>query len=278
MSNSPASSPGAQPYAGFRSNHRQGVSRQMGAVLLHPIAFFTRLPALSATRQWLWAALIILALVGFSAVRQAAASPAPGPTTGAPADLRALPGPTGSRDSAAPPAVPEGSGLATIPRGDPAGALDTTSGVSTTWTTALTAAAGLILQWLLMALLFMEASLLSGLRPSFSAGLHIAIWASVPLGLMAALQIVYMLAGGSIGAPGVSGLVGVIPGYAGLPALLRAVLDRLAGQLTLFWLWSLALALVGLRHSLRARWGAALFTVLTWAGLVILIPAIVDLL
>ncbi len=267
MTNSSASPPGTSSFAGFRPNRRQGVGRQIGAVLLHPVDFFTRLPALSATRQWLWVALIILGLLGFSAVRQAEAVPT---TT-------VTPGITGPRETASPPGIAD-SGAAPAPRGDPTQTLAPTNGITTTWTTALTAAAGMLLQWLVMGLLFMEASLLSGARPSFSAGLHVAIWASVPLGLMAALQIVYMLAGGSIGAPGVSGLVAAIPGYAGLPVLVRAVLEALAGQLTLFWLWALALALVGLRYSLRARWGAALFTVGMWAGLVILIPAIADLL
>lgn len=230
-----------QDFAGFQRNRRRGVWSQIGAILLRPVAFFRNLAPLGQTRQWLWVALIILALIGFSAVEQhngAIPGRAPGDTPTLPNDFN--PGST----------------------------------VTDTWTAALTAASGVIMQWLLMGLLFMEASLLSGQRPSYSAGLHIAIWASVPLGLMAALQIVYMLVGGTIGAPGVAGIVAILPGYAALPGVLRAALDALAGQLTLFWLWSLALAYIGLRYTLRARWWAALFTVLTWAGLVVLVPVI----
>lgn len=228
-----------QDFAGFQRNRRRGVWSQIGAVLLHPVAFFRGLPPLGQTRQWLWVALIILALVGFSAVEQ--------------------------QNGIAPGAAPA------LP-----GDLSSSNNVTDTWTAALTAASGVIVQWLLMGILFMEASLLSGQRPSYSAGLHIAIWASIPLGIMAALQIVYMLAGGSISAPGVAGVVAIVPGYGALPSLLRATLDGLAGQFTLFWLWSLVLIYTGLRHTLQTRWAAALFTVLTWAGLVVLVPVIIN--
>ncbi|GAB4572935.1 MAG: hypothetical protein Kow0077_13760 [Anaerolineae bacterium] len=192
------------------------------------------------TRQWAAVALLILALVGISAVQQLGAAEA-GPPSGFGGE-----GPSGGS-------------------------------VTASWTAALTAAAGLVVQWLLMAALFMEASLLSGRRPDYAAGLHVAIWASVPLGVMATLQIVYMLAGGVIGAPGVSGLVGALPGYGNWPGVARRLTEAAAAQLTLFWVWQLVLAGFGLRYTLRARRGAAVFTVLTWAGLVVLGPVVLGL-
>ncbi len=230
-------------YADYRSARRRSVWQQIGAVLLSPAAFFRALPPLGKTRQWLWVALLILLLTGVSAVQQqdGAAPVESGPV--------AVPG------------VPE--------LGDAGGA-----SVSARWTAALIAASGLIVIWLLQALILGEASLLAGSAPSFSQNLHIVIWASVPLGLMAALQIVYMLAGGTIGQPGLAGLVAALPGYADLPALLRAILTALAARLTLFWLWGLALIYLGLRHALGVpRWAAAV-SVGLWAALAVLAPVV----
>ncbi|NPV68407.1 MAG: hypothetical protein HPY64_14790 [Anaerolineae bacterium] len=231
-------------YADYRSARRRSVWQQIGAVLLSPGAFFRALPPLGKTRQWLWVALLILLLTGVSAVQQqgGAATAESGPV-----------------------AVPGAVELS----GDTGGA-----DVSARWTAALIAASGLIVTWLLQALILGEASLLAGSAPSFSQNLHIVIWASVPLGLMAALQIIYMLAGGTIGQPGLAGLVAVLPGYADLPALLRAILTALAARLTLFWLWGLALTYLGLRHALGVpRWAAAV-SVGLWVGLAILAPVV----
>jgi len=253
---------GPRTYAEYRSARRRNVWQQIGAVLLSPAAFFRTLPPLGETRQWLWAALIILLLVGVSAVQQQGGGPVvteSGPVTMEPGQLPAEGGL---------PSAFGGSGAG----GDVSGG----SAVSARWTAALIAASGLIVAWLLQALFLGEASLLAGSAPSFSQNLHIVIWAGAPLGLMAALQIVYMLAGGAIGQPGLSGLVAALPGYAGLPALLRAVLEALAARLTLFWLWGLALTYLGLRHALGTpRWAAAL-TVSLWAALVVLAPVVAD--
>ncbi len=261
---------GPRTYAEYRSARRRNVWQQIGAVLLSPAAFFRTLPPLGETRQWLWAALIILLLVGVSAVQQQGGGPAvteSGPVTMEPGPSAVEPG-----------QLPAEGGLPSAFGGSGAGG-DVSGGgsaVSDRWTAALIAASGLIVAWLLQALFLGEASLLAGSAPSFSQNLHIVIWAGAPLGLMAALQIVYMLAGGAIGQPGLSGLVAALPGYAGLPALLRAVLAALAARLTLFWLWGLALTYLGLRHALGTpRWAAAL-TVSLWAALVVLAPVVAD--
>ncbi len=253
---------GPRTYAEYRSARRRGLWQQIGAVLLSPAAFFRTLPPLGESRQWLWVALLLLLLVGVSAVqqqnsRQAAtesglvvSQPGQVPAAGNPASVFGAGGVSGELPGDAP--------------------------VSARWTAALIAASGLIVTWLLQALVLGEASLLAGSAPSFSQNLHIVIWASAPLGLMAALQIVYVLAGGTIGQPGLSGLVGVLPGYAAWPVLLQAVLEALAARLTLFWLWGLALTYLGLRHALGLpRWSTVL-AVSLWAGLVILAPVVAE--
>src|SRR5262245_35694040 len=48
---------------------RRSLASQITTALLQPANFFRTLPATQYTRQWVWVGLLILALVGFSAVR-----------------------------------------------------------------------------------------------------------------------------------------------------------------------------------------------------------------
>src|SRR5512133_3254399 len=59
-----------QDYALARRTRPRGLVGQMSMVLLEPGSFFHALPLAESSRQWVWAALLILALIGFSAVRQ----------------------------------------------------------------------------------------------------------------------------------------------------------------------------------------------------------------
>jgi hypothetical protein len=238
MSDSPTRRAAQRSYPEFRRNRQPGVLQQIGAVMLHPAAFFRTLPPMAQTRQWLWAALIILALVGFSAVQQQSAG----------VEVPPLPD---------------------VPGGAP---------ISERLTVALVAASVLIIEWLLQGVVFAEASLLSGRSPDMGRNIQVAIWAAVPLGVMAAVQIAYMAAGGVIGEPGLGGLVTALPGYPGYPGVIQTVLSVVAGRLTLFWLWNLALLYFGLRHALQARPAAALFTLAAWVGLVIVLPVLGSLL
>lgn len=261
-------------YAITQPGRSRSLITQTSTVLLHPALFFRTLPALEYTRQWLWIGLIILMLMGISAVRQASLSESDTPTAPIPADFGEVP---------LDPRMGGGGGDFSVllsgggPPLDGAGPIDgggSGPNVTGTWTTALIAASGVVLGWGIQTVLLCEVSLLRGFAPRLGRNLQIAIWSTVPLGLMAALQLLYYAAGGSGGQAGVSGLLAEWPGYAELPAFTQAILLSLTSQLTLFWLWSLALIYIGARRALGGRWWSSLLVVIAWAVVVVVLPVI----
>ncbi|MBI5667373.1 MAG: hypothetical protein HZC41_05135 [Chloroflexi bacterium] len=268
-------------YALARSRPRSLVG-QISLVLLEPGAFFRALPFAANSRQWVWAALLILALVGISAVRQEALLN--GDTGAAPVDTGAFPGGNVSGGGGGP--VPIGPGVVAVqPGGFPGGGgeappippTDTSAAapdVSATWTTALLAASGVILGWAILAVLLCEVSLFNGVAPSLGHNVQIAIWTSVPFGLMAALQLLYYAAGGTVGEPGISGLLTQWEGYAALPTFTRSLLLSLTSRLTLFWLWSLVLIYIGGRMALQGKAWAVLIVVVVWVVIVVVVPVL----
>lgn len=150
-----------------------------------------------------------------------------------------------------------------------------TSDVAATWTTALLAASGMVVAWIVVAGLLSLAPMFNGAAPSFARNLQIAVWASAPFGLMAALRLIYYSAGGMPGEAGISGLLPQWSGYADLPVFLQSVVLSLAGQLTVFWVWNLVLIGLGARLALGGtRWASA-FVVLIWIVLVVVTPVAV---
>jgi hypothetical protein len=144
------------------------------------------------------------------------------------------------------------------------------------WTTALLAASGIVASWLVQAVLLCEVSLLNGVAPRLGLNFRAAIWASLPLGLMALLQLLYMAAGGTIAAAGVSGLVVEQQWYTELPAFPQSLMLSLTSQLTVFWLWNLVLLYLGARHALKGKWWASLLVIVAWLVVVILIPTLAN--
>jgi hypothetical protein len=235
---------------------------QIMAVLLQPGSFFN---GLTASRQWLWVALLILALTGASAVRQvsliaAAANPDAGgqvvvdPSMGGP-------GP-GGIDSGVPPD-------AGVP-----GAAPAPSDVNGTWTTALVAAGTIALGWVIQMILLCEVSLFRGRAPSLGQNLRIAVWASLPLALMAGLQLAYYAAGGSVGQTGLIGYVEHIPAYAEQSPFVRGLILSALSRATVFWLWSALLLYIGARYALGGNWLTSSLVVLMWAALLIVAPVV----
>ncbi len=245
---------------------QRGLWGQIWMVLLQPGQFFRALPTIDQSRQWLWVGLIILALIGFSAIRQAAAPAADPNAFQVPIDAGGAPDPNifGGGDFG----VPEG--------GPPPGGLGGSSStdVSSTWTTALLAASSIVLGWFIQTLLLCEVSLLRGFSPRLGRNFQIAIWASLPLGVMAVVQLLYYMAGGSITGAGVSGLVVELPGYADLSPYVQAIILSFATQLTLFWLWSLALIYIGARQALHGRWWSSILVVIAWAVIIVVVPVL----
>jgi hypothetical protein len=140
--------------------------------------------------------------------------------------------------------------------------------------TALLAAGGIVLAWVIQAIVLSEVSLINGVRPSFGRNLQIAVWATVPLGLMVLIQQIYFAIGGEPGQVGLSLLLTEWNGFATLPAFSRAVLMTLATNITLFWLWSLVLLYLGGRYVLNGKRTAVALVVLAWVIISVFVPAL----
>ena len=269
--------PVAQPppeYGLLPNSRPRSLWSQIGMVLLQPGRFFRTLPTLPDSRQWVWAALLILVLVGFSAVQ--ADSHAPDPTDGQPAEggFRPVPGdPFGGEVSGGEGGFgPVEGGPVEGPVGPGAGGGEGESSPSDDWTTALIAASNIVAVWLVAIVLLAVVSLLRGIPPQWGHNVQIAVWASVPLGLMAALQLVYFFAGGTSGEPGMAGLLSEWDAYADLAESQQALVLSFASRLTLFSVWALALVYVGGRQTLRGPWLAVTLTVLALVALIVAIP------
>lgn len=271
--------PDQPPEYGLLPNSRpRSLWGQFGMALLQPGRFFRTLPSLPDNRQWVWAALLILLLAGLSAVQANSSAPIPSESLPPGGDFGPMPGdPFGGGASGGGAAAISGGGGAgpvagpEIPgAGAPGGGGE--SNPAEDWTTALIAASNIVVMWAIVTLLLAVVSLLRGVPPQWNHNIQIAIWASVPLGLMAALQLVYFFAGGTAGEPGMAGLLPEWDAYADLPESQQALALSLASRATLFSLWTVVLVYMGGRQALRGqRWVVALVT-LALVALVVAIP------
>lgn len=263
----------------IRQARPRSVWGQVWNVTLQPTGFFLALPqAPSSSRQWFWVAILILALNGFSAVRQeairngsggssdpafAADSSFSDPSSGG---FSAIPG-----GISAQPSIPSGPPVDFGPPTD-SGSESGGSDVSSSWVTALISASTILVGWFILAIILCEVPLFNGVRPTFGQNLQIAIWTTVPLGVMAGLQVIYIAAAGQVGAEGISGLLTLWKGYDDLSPFLRSVLLSLTSHLTVFWVWTLVLIYIGARQALNGKvWSSALVVVI-WALVVIMVP------
>jgi hypothetical protein len=259
----------------------RGLWGQVWMALLQPGYFFRTLPLMEDTRTWLWAAVLILALTGISAVRQdqmlngsTGSAPPVNFNNGGGGDMGGLPGggfPISPVDGG-------GGGGGEIPF-DPGippsnpGAVSTAD-VSTTWTTALLASAAIVIGWFVLTVILSEVTLFNGRAPSLGQNLQVAIWATIPFALMAGLQLIYYAAGGQPRADGLSGLLSEWNAYTSLPDFWQSVILSLTSRLTLFWLWSLILIYIGARNALRGKRWASAIVVVVWAVLLVVVPVV----
>lgn len=248
-------------------NRRQrGLIANVSSALLQPVAFYRSFPL---SRQWMWVAAFILVITGFSAVHQPDVSDA---NTGGDVNSVSMP-PMDMQGGGGVALGPEGGFVLPPDAGGPAGT-DTAPNVSRTAMTALLAAAGVLLAWLIQAFLLCEVSLINGVRPSMGRNLQIAIWASVPLALMLVIQQVYFAIGGSPGQMGLSLLLEKWAGFQTLPTFSQNVLTILTTNFTLFWLWNLALLYLGGRYLLNGRRTAVMLVIVAWIIISTFVPAL----
>ena len=242
----------------------------LSSVLFQPVSFFQSFPT---TRQWLWVALLILIVFGFSAVHQ----PDMTDTTSQGGDFSAQPIlPSGDLSDNS--GISGGGGGDTgfiqpidpgIP-GDGAPAPD----VSNTVMSALLAGGGILLAWLIQAFVLCEVPMINGKRPSLGRNLQIAVWASVPLALMLVIQQIYFAIGGTPGQVGLSLLLQRWSGFASLPTFSQSFLTTLTANFTLFWLWNLLLFYLGSRHVLNGKRAAVALALVMWVIVGTLLPTL----
>lgn len=254
----------------------RGLVSQVSTSILQPGYFFRTLPPMADTRQWLWVAVLILALTGMSAVRQEGLKNggSSGGFTAPPVDFSSPPTDgSGGGDGGlfgGPP--PDFGGAPTDPTGGGGGAA--TGNISDNLTTALINGAGILLGWVVLAVLLCEVSLFNGQMPSFGQNLQVAIWTSVPIAVMAGIQLIYFAGSGPLREPGISGLLQYWKGYETLSSFLQSLVLSFTTQLTIFWIWSLVLIYVGGRNALQGKRWAVMIVVIAWAVLTVVAPVI----
>lgn len=144
--------------------------------------------------------------------------------------------------------------------------------VTANLTTALLAASNILIGWGFLIVLLCEVSLFNGRAPRLGQNFHIAIWATVPLAVMAGLKLLFYASGGEVGQGGIAGIVTEMPFYAGLSGFAQSLTLSLASRLTLFWLWSLILIYFGARYALNGKRAAALLVVVMWVVVLVVAP------
>ncbi|MCU0514990.1 MAG: hypothetical protein MUE40_20740, partial [Anaerolineae bacterium] len=258
--------------ASARPHAPRGLWAQVRLLLLQPGAFFRAYPH---GQSWLAVALLLMLLSGFSELQRDKRLP-----SGTGADAAALPSPAEAvvDPGLLPPgeAFPGDFGTSPLPPGDPGAPLPDAAGSAGDLTAdlgaVLVAGSRLPVLWGLTALLLWLAALLW--RVKFRAGdaLRLAVWVSVPLGLMAALQLAFYAAGGRAGLPGLTGFLDEWPAYATLPPLLQSGLLSAAGRGTLFDAWCAVLLLLAARRAVRVPGVLAGGVLLLWLAGLILLP------
>lgn len=260
-----------KPTASRRTIQR-GLIAQISTALFQPMTFFETLPTMRQTRQWLWVGFVILALVGLSAVQQTnslaesvttddGSIPVTDPFAGGGEVIS--PDLGGGIDFGAPPTTDDGT---TTPA-DPAATVNN-------WTIALVEATRLILMWAVLSIMLIVVPMFKGKPPQIGENVQIAIYASLPLGVMGALQLIFMAAGGVMGKVGLSGLVDEIPMYATADPFTQSLILSATSQTTLFMLWSLLMIYFGARVVLGGNRLVVMFVIIAWVALLIITPVV----
>lgn len=240
---------------------QRGLIAQISTALFQPVAFFETLAPMRQTRQWLWVGFIILALVGLSAVQQKASV-----QTTTPTEVTAPIAPVGDPFSS-------GGDFGTSPPIDttPNPISDLTQ-TTNNWTIALIEATRLIVMWFGLSIMLMVVPMFKGRPPQMGENIQVAIYASLPLGIMATLQLIFMAAGGRIGAAGLSGLVDELPIYQTADPFLQSIMLSAASQTTIFMMWSLLMIYFGGRFLLRGDRIMVILVIVAWVIVLVIMP------
>jgi len=140
------------------------------------------------------------------------------------------------------------------------------------WTAVLLTLAQVLAMWFGAAAVLMLVSLFQGKRPRFGHNLQLAIWSSVPLGVMAVLQIVYVASGGVINSRGIARVISNMEAYPSWSPLMQQLALSLAMHAHLFALWHGALLFIGARQSLGGRRVIITLVLMVWVLIVVIVP------
>jgi len=139
------------------------------------------------------------------------------------------------------------------------------SPVLTLWLPMVSAVAGILFGWLLRAAVLHVSSMALGGRQSFGAVYRASAWASFPLLLGSAVQLIYLLVGGGmIAGAGLSGLLAASPAAPSIPAIL------LLGRVDLYTIWYVILLGVAVAAAGKLSIGKAAAVVAVYVVLALL--------
>lgn len=140
------------------------------------------------------------------------------------------------------------------------------------WTMILLTLAQVLAMWFGAAVVLMLVSLFQGKRPRFGHNLQLAIWASVPLGVMALLQIIYVASGGVINSRGIARVIVNMEAYPSWSPMVQQFMLSLAMHAHLFAVWHLALLYIGARQHLGGRRVIIALVLVVWVLIAVIVP------
>jgi hypothetical protein len=252
----------------------QGIIGQISTLIFQPGLFFFTLPA---TRQWVLIAMVAVLLTGYSAIRKTETSTANGGDSGVlQPDISFDGGFTGFEDpfgggggGGDPFEVPLPNDGGIITDGGSSGA---SGDINSQLSIAVTSGAWVVMAWGLQAIVFGLATILNLRAPNWGKNLQVAVWASVPLIIMVAIQLVFHSLGGRGQGAGLSLVATVWQDFATLSSEQQLLLYSALTQTTLFALWHLSLVYTGAREALQGKRIASLLVVLVWAFIAVTLP------
>lgn len=246
----------------------QGILGQIRMVLFQPEQFFKRLAGQRSA--WLIAAVLLMLLTGLSEVQRQQRLAAPDASGGG---FSEMPVPMDGMPMGDPMIGDPGMGGG-VPLPPSDGGSPSTPSVPLTQQIEQVLGAGgsILVFWVLLMPLLALVTLFTGRAPRLSQVLQTAVWATVPLGVLALVQLVYYQAGGRAGEPGLAGLVDELPFFAELDSIQQRLMLSLMARVTLFHGWMVVLVYLGARHNLRGRRLVVIPVIIAWIALVVMLP------
>jgi hypothetical protein len=145
------------------------------------------------------------------------------------------------------------------------------SRVLTLWVPLVVAAAGILLGWLLRAALLHLSSMALGGRQSFGSVYRASAWASFPLLLGSAVQLLYALVGGGmIAGAGLSGLLAAAPAADGVAQTAPSIPAIVLSRVDLYTMWYVILLGVAVAAAGKLSRGKAAVVVAVYVALSLL--------